>query len=198
MPAMASSRVAARVVESAPDGENLTPGAWQCLEALPDPRSPQRRIYLLTCLIAIAVCAFTGSPRSGSGSKGLPRPTWPRLRAPWDRSRAGPGRRMRKRSGWSGNVRFNEYTTSRTGSRPANLATIRAGIIAAVKDVGYYTSLKADAITPPLPKRSISKARLDRSGTFTELRRSPSSFPSSRPLMAGLSRREMDIPGMSG
>jgi len=39
---MALSRVAARAVESGPDGENLAPGAWQRLEALPDPRSPPR------------------------------------------------------------------------------------------------------------------------------------------------------------
>src|ERR1022692_4531920 len=61
MPAMALSRVAARVVESGPDGENLAPGAWQRLEALPDPRSPQGRLYPLACLIAIAVCAFTAA-----------------------------------------------------------------------------------------------------------------------------------------
>ena len=61
MPAMALSRVAARAVESSPDGENLAPGAWQRLEALPDPRSPQGRIYPLACLIAIAVCAFTAA-----------------------------------------------------------------------------------------------------------------------------------------
>ena len=61
MPAMALSRVAARAVESGPDGENLAPGAWQRLEALPDPRSPQGRIYPLACLIAVAVCAFTAA-----------------------------------------------------------------------------------------------------------------------------------------
>jgi DDE_Tnp_1-associated len=61
MPAMALSRAAARAVESSPDGENLAPGAWQRLEALPDPRSPQGRIYPLACLIAVAVCAFTAA-----------------------------------------------------------------------------------------------------------------------------------------
>jgi hypothetical protein len=40
MPAVALSRVAARVVESGPRGEDLTADAWQRLEALPDPRSP--------------------------------------------------------------------------------------------------------------------------------------------------------------
>ena len=82
MPATALSRAAARAVESGPDGGNLAPGAWQRLEALPDPRSRQGRIYPLACLIAIA-CArsprpgTTGSPPSGSGSEELARPAWP-------------------------------------------------------------------------------------------------------------------------
>ena len=33
----------------------------QRLEAIPDPRSPQGRIYPLACLIAVAVCAFTAA-----------------------------------------------------------------------------------------------------------------------------------------
>src|SRR6266702_1156388 len=61
MPAVALSRVGARVVESGPDGEDLAPGAWQRLEALPDPRSRQGRVYPLACLIAVAVCAFTAA-----------------------------------------------------------------------------------------------------------------------------------------
>jgi hypothetical protein len=61
MPAVALSRVGARVVESGPDGEDLAAGAWQRLEALPDPRSRQGRIYPLACLIAVAVCAFTAA-----------------------------------------------------------------------------------------------------------------------------------------
>ena len=55
MPAVALSRVGARVVESGPGGEGLALSAWQRLEALPDPRSPQGRIYPLACLIAIAI-----------------------------------------------------------------------------------------------------------------------------------------------
>jgi hypothetical protein len=47
------------VVESGPGGEDLPAGAWQRLEALPDPRSPRGRIYPLACLIAIAVFPFT-------------------------------------------------------------------------------------------------------------------------------------------
>ena len=78
MPAVALSRVGARVVESGPGGgEDLAAGAWRRLEALPDPRSPQGRIYPLACLIAIAVCAFTpagttGSPRSAVDQAGRP------------------------------------------------------------------------------------------------------------------------------
>jgi hypothetical protein len=58
---MALSRVGARVVESGPGGEDLAAGAWQRLEALPDPRSPQGRIYPLACLVAFAICAFTAA-----------------------------------------------------------------------------------------------------------------------------------------
>lgn len=61
MPAVALSRVAARVVESGSDGMGLADDAWQRLEALPDPRSPQGRIYPLACLVAVALCAFTAA-----------------------------------------------------------------------------------------------------------------------------------------
>jgi hypothetical protein len=55
VPAVALSRAGARVAGSGPGGENLAADAWQRLEALPDPRSPQGRIYPLACLIAV-VC----------------------------------------------------------------------------------------------------------------------------------------------
>jgi predicted transposase YbfD/YdcC len=89
MPAMALSRVAARAVESGPDGQNLAPGAWQRLEALPDPRSPQGRIYPLACLIAIALCAFTAAGNDrftavGQWIKRAGQADLARLRAPWD------------------------------------------------------------------------------------------------------------------
>ncbi len=61
MPAVALSRVGARVVESGPGGQELAASTWQRLEALPDPRSPRGRIYPLACLVAIAVCAFTAA-----------------------------------------------------------------------------------------------------------------------------------------
>src|ERR1700685_4441616 len=89
MPAMALARVAARAVESGPAGGTLAPGAWQRLEALPDPRSPQGRIYPLACLIAIALCAFTaaGNDRFTAVGQWIRRASQAdlaRLRAPWD------------------------------------------------------------------------------------------------------------------
>jgi hypothetical protein len=65
MPTMALPRVAARVVGSGPGGENLATGTWRRLEALPDSRSRQGRVYPLACLVAV------------SGSGGPARQTWP-------------------------------------------------------------------------------------------------------------------------
>jgi predicted transposase YbfD/YdcC len=59
MPATALSRAAARVVESDAEGVRLDDQAWARLEALPDPRSPQGRIYALASLIAVALCGLT-------------------------------------------------------------------------------------------------------------------------------------------
>jgi predicted transposase YbfD/YdcC len=89
MPAVALSRVGARVVESGPGGENLAAGTWQRLEALPDPRSPQGRIYPLACLIAIAVCAFTAAGNDrftavGQWIRRAGQADLARLHAPWD------------------------------------------------------------------------------------------------------------------
>src|SRR2546430_14308938 len=89
MPAVALSRVGARVVESGPDGQGLAADAWQKLEELPDPRSPRGRIYPLACLVAIAVCAFTaaGNDRltaAGQWIKRASQDDLARLRAPWD------------------------------------------------------------------------------------------------------------------
>jgi hypothetical protein len=80
MPAVELSRVGARVVEA---------GTWQRLEALPDPRSPQGRIYPLACLVAIAICAFTaaGNDRFTAVGQWIRRASQAdlaRLRAPWD------------------------------------------------------------------------------------------------------------------
>jgi predicted transposase YbfD/YdcC len=89
MPAVALSRVGARVVESGPGGQVLAAGAWQKLEALPDPRSPRGRIYPLACLVAMALCAFTaaGNDRLTAVGQWIRRASQAdlaRLRAPWD------------------------------------------------------------------------------------------------------------------
>jgi predicted transposase YbfD/YdcC len=89
MPAVALSRVGARVVESGPDGEDLAASAWQRLEALPDPRSPRGRVYPLACLVAIAVCAFTAAGNDrftavGQWVRRAGQADLARLRAPWD------------------------------------------------------------------------------------------------------------------
>src|ERR1035441_1884614 len=89
MPAMALSRVAARVVESGPDGENLAAGAWQRLEALPDPRSRQARIYPLACQTAPASDAFPAAgkarlPGVGQWKRRASKADLARLHAPWD------------------------------------------------------------------------------------------------------------------
>src|SRR5712691_11059739 len=89
MPALALSRVAARAVESGPGGQDLAAGAWQRLEALPDPRSRQGRVYPLACLVAVAVCAFTAAGNDrftavGQWVKRASQADLARLRAPWD------------------------------------------------------------------------------------------------------------------
>src|SRR6266705_6684684 len=81
-------------------GGGVAAGVWQRLEELPDPRSPQGRIYPLACLVAVAVCAFTaaGNDRFTAVGQWIRRASQEdlaRLRAPWDRSPAGTGRRMR-------------------------------------------------------------------------------------------------------
>ena len=89
MPAVALSRVGARVVESGPGSQELAAEAWQKLEALPDPRSPHGRVYPLACLLAIALCAFTaaGNDRLTAVGQWIRRASQAdlaRLRAPWD------------------------------------------------------------------------------------------------------------------
>jgi len=89
VPALSLSRVGARVVESGADGVGLPAGAWQRLEALPDPRSPQGRVYPLACLVAVAVCAFTAAGHDrltavGQWVKRASQADLARLRAPFD------------------------------------------------------------------------------------------------------------------
>jgi hypothetical protein len=85
MPALALSRV----VESGLGGQDLPASAWQRLEALPDSRSPQGRIYPLACLVAVAICAFTaaGNDRFTAVGQWIRRAghaDLAQLRAPWD------------------------------------------------------------------------------------------------------------------
>lgn len=85
MPATALSRAAARVVESDTEGVRLDDRAWARLEALPDPRSPQGRIYCLASLVAVALCGLTvaGHHRlTGIGQ-------WIKRAAPAERERLG-------------------------------------------------------------------------------------------------------------
>ena len=71
-------------------------------------------------------------------------------------------------------VTFSEDTaTSRTSSGPANLATIRAAIIAAIKDAATCTSPKDGATTPPPPKLSASTASIKTEADIHGTRRSP-------------------------
>ena len=89
MPAVSLLRVGARVVESGPDGQELSAGAWRRLEALPDPRSRQGRVYPLACLVAVALCAFTaaGNDRLTAAGQWIRRAgqdDLARLHAPWD------------------------------------------------------------------------------------------------------------------
>ena len=61
MPVAALSRAAARVVESGDDGMYVDDQVWARLEALPDPRSLQGRIYPLASLVAVALCGLTSA-----------------------------------------------------------------------------------------------------------------------------------------
>src|SRR5512140_317182 len=61
MPASALSRAAARVVESGDAGTPLDDQVWARLAALPDPRSPQGRIYPLASLVAVSLCGLTAA-----------------------------------------------------------------------------------------------------------------------------------------
>src|SRR3974390_1094065 len=89
MPAVALSRVGARVVESGPEGQSLAAETWQRLEALPDPRSRRGRVYPLACLIAVALCAFTAAGNDrltavGQWIRRADQADLARLHAPWD------------------------------------------------------------------------------------------------------------------
>jgi predicted transposase YbfD/YdcC len=73
----------------APGGQILAADTWQRLEALPDPRSRQGRIYPLAFLIAVALCAFTAAGNDrftavGQWVRRASQADLARLRAPWD------------------------------------------------------------------------------------------------------------------
>jgi len=86
MPATAFLRAAARVVEfDGDDEEGLDDEVWARLEALPDPRSAQGRIYSLASLVAVALCGLTavGHDRlTGIGQ-------WAKRAGPLERARLG-------------------------------------------------------------------------------------------------------------
>ena len=71
-------------------------------------------------------------------------------------------------------VTFTEDTaTSRTGNGPANLATIRAAIIAAIKDAGYLHIPEGGGTTPLPSKPSSSTASIRTRTDIHGTRRSP-------------------------
>jgi hypothetical protein len=153
MPAVALSRVGARVIEA---------GTWQRLEALPDPRSPQGRIYPLACLVAIAICAFTaaGNDRFTAVGQWIRRASQAdlaRLRAPWDpiagryrapdektirvvldrldpralaRALLGPGPRAHRRSGGPSPASVRGYHARRAAQQAKTLARGRLRALA--------------------------------------------------------------------
>ena len=82
------------VVESVDSGtegadQRLVEEAWARLEQIPDPRSVHGRIYSLSCLLAIAVCAFTSAGNDGFTAIGqwiakASQQDLARMRAPYD------------------------------------------------------------------------------------------------------------------
>jgi predicted transposase YbfD/YdcC len=94
MPALALSRVGTLVVESVDSGtegadQRLVEEAWARLEQIPDPRSVHGRVYSLSCLLAIAVCAFTAAGNDGLTAIGqwiakAGQQDLARMRAPYD------------------------------------------------------------------------------------------------------------------
>jgi len=155
---MALSRAGARVVESGPGGQELAASAWQRLEALPDPRSPQGRIYPLACLVAIAVCAFTaaGNDRFTAVGQWIRRASQQdlaRLRAPRDpiagryrapdektirvvldrldpRALLGPGQRGHRRPGVPAAASVRGYRARQAAQRAKTLARSRLRAVA--------------------------------------------------------------------
>ena len=94
MPVLALSRVGTRAVELVDSeaeraGQGLADDAWARLERVTDPRSELGRVYPLSCLLAIAVCAFTAAGHDrltavGQWIKRASQADLARLRAPLD------------------------------------------------------------------------------------------------------------------
>jgi predicted transposase YbfD/YdcC len=94
VPVMALSRAGTRAVELVDSdtegaGHRLAEDAWARLEQVADPRSELGRVYPLSCLLAIAVCAFTaaGHDRLTALGQWIARASQAdlaRLRAPYD------------------------------------------------------------------------------------------------------------------
>jgi hypothetical protein len=76
---------------------------------------------------------------------------------------------------------------SPNGSGPANLATIRAAVIAAPKDAGYLHIPKAGA-TIPTPKPSASTASIRTEADIHGTRRSPALKGEMSALVRGAAR----------
>lgn len=85
MPVSALSRAAARVVESGADGMYLDEQVWARLEALPDPRSRQGRVYSLASLVAVALCGLTAAGHDRLTGVGQ----WIKRASPAERERLG-------------------------------------------------------------------------------------------------------------
>ena len=166
MPAVALSRVGARVVESGPGGPDRAARGWQRLEALPDPRSPQGRIYPLACLIAIALCAFTaaGNDRFTAVGQWIRRASQAdlgRLRARGTRSPAGTGRRMRRRSGWCWTVLTRGPDPGPARPAPAQPPASRRAALGQRARLPGPARCPASENTGPRPVKGSSRGRQD-------------------------------------
>jgi predicted transposase YbfD/YdcC len=94
VPVLALSRAGTRAVElvdsgSEGAGQSLGVDAWARLEQVADPRSALGRVYPLSCLLAIAVCAFTAAGHDrltavGQWIAGASEQDLGRLRVPYD------------------------------------------------------------------------------------------------------------------
>ena len=98
MPAVALSRVGARVVESGPGGQELATGTWQRLEALPDRARRRGGSIRWPAWSRSRVCAFTAAGNDRFTAVGQwirrARQTWPACGLRGIRWPAGTGYRI--------------------------------------------------------------------------------------------------------